>query len=208
MPEFTIRQANKRRADSRTTRGPADSPRAAATRGNSRGPSAAKGRRAAAVRRVTADADAPGGGRHRRGPQKRSAHSARCHQIFDSRFHILRPHADLSGKHGLVVGVANKRSISWAIAQALAESGARLALTYPSARLEENVRELAATLDNRSSCRAMSRATSRLPSSAGRSTASSAGSISSSTARRSPDRRISPRRSRRPRAKGSASRST
>jgi enoyl-[acyl-carrier protein] reductase I len=55
---------------------------------------------------------------------------------------------DLSGKYGLVVGVANKRSISWAIAQALAKSGARLALTYPSARLEENVRELAGTLDN------------------------------------------------------------
>jgi enoyl-[acyl-carrier protein] reductase I len=55
---------------------------------------------------------------------------------------------DLSGKYGLVVGVANKRSIAWAIAQALAKSGARLALTYPSARLEENVRELAATLDN------------------------------------------------------------
>jgi enoyl-[acyl-carrier protein] reductase I len=55
---------------------------------------------------------------------------------------------DLSGKHGLVVGVANKRSISWAIAQAAAASGARLALTYPSERLEENVRELAATLDN------------------------------------------------------------
>ena len=55
---------------------------------------------------------------------------------------------DLSGKFGLVVGVANKRSIAWAIAQALAKSGARLALTYPSARLEENVRELAATLDN------------------------------------------------------------
>jgi enoyl-[acyl-carrier protein] reductase I len=55
---------------------------------------------------------------------------------------------DLSGKHGLIVGVANKRSIAWAIAQALAKSGARLALTYPSARLEENVRELGATLDN------------------------------------------------------------
>src|SRR4030095_7238166 len=55
---------------------------------------------------------------------------------------------DLSGKHGLVVGVANKRSISWAIAQALSASGARLALTYPSARLEENVRDLAASLDN------------------------------------------------------------
>src|SRR5882762_7798507 len=56
--------------------------------------------------------------------------------------------SDLAGKHGLIVGVANKRSIAWAIAQALAKSGARLALTYPSERLEENVRELAATLDN------------------------------------------------------------
>jgi enoyl-[acyl-carrier protein] reductase I len=55
---------------------------------------------------------------------------------------------DLSGKFGLVVGVANKRSISWAIAQALARSGTRLALTYPSARLEENVRDLASTLEN------------------------------------------------------------
>ena len=54
----------------------------------------------------------------------------------------------LAGKHGLIVGVANKRSISWAIAQAAAAAGARLALTYPSERLEENVRELAATLDN------------------------------------------------------------
>ena len=51
-------------------------------------------------------------------------------------------------KHGLIVGVANKRSISWAIAQALAKSGVRLALTYPSARLEENVRDLAESLDS------------------------------------------------------------
>ena len=55
---------------------------------------------------------------------------------------------DLSGTFALVVGVANKRSIAWAIAQALSNSGARLALTYPSERLEENVRELAATLNN------------------------------------------------------------
>ena len=54
----------------------------------------------------------------------------------------------LAGKTGLIVGVANKRSISWAIAQAAANAGARLALTYPSERLEENVRELAATLEN------------------------------------------------------------
>ena len=56
--------------------------------------------------------------------------------------------SDLSGKLGLVLGVANKRSISWAIAQAAARAGARIALTYPSERLEENVRDLAATLDN------------------------------------------------------------
>jgi enoyl-[acyl-carrier protein] reductase I len=55
---------------------------------------------------------------------------------------------DLSGKRGLVVGVANKRSICWAIAQAAAAAGARLALTYQTERLEENVRELAAKLDN------------------------------------------------------------
>jgi enoyl-[acyl-carrier protein] reductase I len=52
----------------------------------------------------------------------------------------------LAGKHGLIVGVANKRSISWAIAQAAAEAGARLALTYQGERLEENVRQLAAEL--------------------------------------------------------------
>lgn len=55
---------------------------------------------------------------------------------------------DLAGKCGLIVGVANRRSISWAIAQAAAAAGARLALTYPSQRLEENVRELAAKLEN------------------------------------------------------------
>ncbi len=56
--------------------------------------------------------------------------------------------SDLSGKFGLIVGVANKRSISWGIAQAANAAGARLALTYPSERLEENVRELAASLNN------------------------------------------------------------
>jgi enoyl-[acyl-carrier protein] reductase I len=49
----------------------------------------------------------------------------------------------LNGKHGLIVGVANKRSISWAIAQAAAAAGARVAMTYQGQRLEENVRELA-----------------------------------------------------------------
>jgi enoyl-[acyl-carrier protein] reductase I len=52
-----------------------------------------------------------------------------------------------ASKCGLIVGVANRRSISWGIAQALNAQGARLALTYPSERLEENVRELAEKLD-------------------------------------------------------------
>ena len=54
--------------------------------------------------------------------------------------------SDLSGKQGLIVGVANKRSIAWAIAQAADRAGARLALSYATERFEENVRELAATL--------------------------------------------------------------
>jgi len=54
----------------------------------------------------------------------------------------------LTGKCGLIVGIANRRSISWAIAQAAAREGARLVLTYQGERLEENVRELAAELDN------------------------------------------------------------
>ena len=53
---------------------------------------------------------------------------------------------DFTGKHGLIVGVANKRSICWAIARAVAQGGARLALTYQGERLEENVRELAQEL--------------------------------------------------------------
>jgi enoyl-[acyl-carrier protein] reductase I len=52
----------------------------------------------------------------------------------------------LDGKLGLVVGVANKRSLSWAIASAAAAQGARLVLTFQGERLEENVRELAADL--------------------------------------------------------------
>jgi enoyl-[acyl-carrier protein] reductase I len=54
--------------------------------------------------------------------------------------------ADLTGKHGLIVGVANKRSIAWAIAQAASTAGARLAVTYQGERLEENVRDLSSAL--------------------------------------------------------------
>jgi enoyl-[acyl-carrier protein] reductase I len=56
--------------------------------------------------------------------------------------------SSLAGKIGLIVGVANKRSLSWAIAQAAAEAGATLVLTYQG-RFEEHVGELADTLTPR-----------------------------------------------------------
>ncbi|MEK6285675.1 MAG: enoyl-ACP reductase [Acidobacteriota bacterium] len=52
----------------------------------------------------------------------------------------------LEGKTGIVFGVANKRSLAWAIARRAAEEGARIALTYQGERLEENARELAGSL--------------------------------------------------------------
>jgi enoyl-[acyl-carrier protein] reductase I len=52
---------------------------------------------------------------------------------------------DFAGRQGLVVGVANKRSIAWAIAQATAQRGAALTITYQG-RFEEHVNELGATL--------------------------------------------------------------
>jgi len=52
----------------------------------------------------------------------------------------------LEGKTGLILGIANKRSLAWGIAQAVAREGARLAVTYQGERLQENVRDLAANL--------------------------------------------------------------
>ncbi|HYL97971.1 MAG TPA: enoyl-ACP reductase [Blastocatellia bacterium] len=49
----------------------------------------------------------------------------------------------LEGKTGAVFGVANKRSLAWAIARRAADEGARIALTFQGERIEENVRELA-----------------------------------------------------------------
>ena len=54
---------------------------------------------------------------------------------------------DLSGKKGIVLGVANDHSIAWAIAAILSQAGARLALTYQGDRLLERVTRLASTLD-------------------------------------------------------------
>jgi enoyl-[acyl-carrier protein] reductase I len=52
----------------------------------------------------------------------------------------------LQGKLGLVLGIANKRSLAWGIARSVTREGARLAVTYQGERLEENVRELAQEL--------------------------------------------------------------
>ena len=52
----------------------------------------------------------------------------------------------LEGRTGIIFGVANKRSIAWAIAQALSREGMRLAFTYQGDRLKETVEELATSL--------------------------------------------------------------
>ncbi|MEI6566213.1 MAG: enoyl-ACP reductase [Verrucomicrobiota bacterium] len=51
----------------------------------------------------------------------------------------------LAGKIGVVFGVANKRSIAWAVAQAWRKEGAQLVFTYQGDRVRENVEELAGT---------------------------------------------------------------
>ena len=52
------------------------------------------------------------------------------------------------GKQALVLGVANRRSIAWAIAERLAAEGAQLAFTYQGERIEKNVRDLAETVSS------------------------------------------------------------
>jgi enoyl-[acyl-carrier protein] reductase I len=53
-----------------------------------------------------------------------------------------------AGKQGLVLGVANKRSIAWAIAKRLADEGAQLAFTFQGERIEKSVRELAESVSS------------------------------------------------------------
>jgi len=52
----------------------------------------------------------------------------------------------LQGRNILVMGVANERSIAWAIAKSLAEQGAKLVFTYENERVEERVKKLADTI--------------------------------------------------------------
>jgi enoyl-[acyl-carrier protein] reductase I len=52
------------------------------------------------------------------------------------------------GKRGLVLGLANRRSIAWAIAKRLADGGAELAFTYQGERIEKSVRDLAESVSS------------------------------------------------------------
>src|SRR5829696_9307998 len=52
------------------------------------------------------------------------------------------------GKRGLIMGVANRRSIAWAIARRLADEGAQLAFTFQGERIEKGVRELAESVSS------------------------------------------------------------
>jgi enoyl-[acyl-carrier protein] reductase I len=52
----------------------------------------------------------------------------------------------LNGKNGVIIGVANKHSIAWSIAQSVASQGARLLFNYQNERLKQNVEELVATV--------------------------------------------------------------
>jgi enoyl-[acyl-carrier protein] reductase I len=53
----------------------------------------------------------------------------------------------MQGKRGLIMGLANDKSLAWGIAKKLHEAGAALAFTYPNAAIEKRVRPLAAQLD-------------------------------------------------------------
>ncbi len=55
---------------------------------------------------------------------------------------------DLKGKVAVVFGLANKRSIAWAVCQKLSEAGASLAICYQSERLQKDAEALAAELPN------------------------------------------------------------
>src|ERR1700739_4192366 len=65
----------------------------------------------------------------------------------DSAPEIAPPKGTLmQGKRGLIMGVANNRSIAWAIAQAVAAQGGELAFTYQGEALEKRVRPLASSI--------------------------------------------------------------
>ena len=74
------------------------------------------------------------------------ARAGSFHPLSSTGSHNGRVRMLLEGKNGLILGVANKRSIAWGIAKACAREGARLALTYQGERLKENVDDLSKEL--------------------------------------------------------------
>src|SRR5450631_538489 len=60
--------------------------------------------------------------------------------------HGLQAPGILAGKRGLILGIANNRSIAWGIAKAAHEAGAELAFTFQGESLEKRVRPLAQEL--------------------------------------------------------------
>ena len=56
----------------------------------------------------------------------------------------------MAGKRGLIMGVANKHSIAWGIAKALADQGAEIAFSYQGEALKKRVEPLAAEIGRRS----------------------------------------------------------
>ena len=108
------------------------------------------------------------------------------------------------GKQALILGVANKRSIAWAIAKRLHEEGAELAFTFQGERIEKGVRELAESVD----AKLVTECDVRSDEDVARVFAetvrrSTAGSTCSSTPSRSPPRKISKAASSTPRATAS-----
>jgi enoyl-[acyl-carrier protein] reductase I len=59
---------------------------------------------------------------------------------------MAETHGLMKGKRGLVMGVANNRSIAWGIAKALSDAGAEIALTYQGEALKKRVEPLAEQL--------------------------------------------------------------
>jgi enoyl-[acyl-carrier protein] reductase I len=68
--------------------------------------------------------------------------------VLTSKNQMTTTNGLMSGKRGLIMGVANNRSIAWGIAQKLREHGAELAFTYQGEALEKRVRPLAESLSS------------------------------------------------------------
>ena len=83
-----------------------------------------------------------GRGTECRGYKDRSPPLTSARGFWDD--HELMSKGILEGKTGVVFGVANKRSIAWAIAKAWKEAGANLIFNYQGERVKENVEELVA----------------------------------------------------------------